>query len=828
MGVDFEMKHRRISLGLMLSSAAFFVSPGLAQQPSPPAEPTPPPAQTVDDAEQAPNGAPSSEAQQSAIGDIVVTARRSEERLQTTPVAVTAISSQGLEVAQVQDATDLQRVAPSFSIQTGGPSVSGLVFVSLRGQQNQNPGTANDPTVATYIDGVYIPRPSQGQTDLDDLERVEVLRGPQGTLFGRNTTGGAINIISAVPKDYFEVIAKAQVGKYDYRSAGVTVNAPLAEGLALRVNGTFHERDGYVRNPTLGRSADDPRSYFGRAKLRYEGTGWDVMLSADYNRITDHGQKVGLVAFNPAVFTALPGGAGVPALLQPFVQTKATWYQTNGTGYILPTINPAGTAIFNSLPADVQQLYRERPQNKVIAYGFGGTVNIDLGSNLSFKSITGYRYSNSTGLIDTDGTPVPLLTTRSGYGSKQFSQEAQLTGGAGTSFSYIIGGYYGHEKGYESSVSQTFGFIPAPRFITENAADVLNVTKGVYAQGNLTLAPGLRTTAGIRWTWDDREVVLHNKSRLGDPTTCTVPLKDPGSVCDQTQKVKFNYPAWTIGVDYQVSRDIFLYALTRGASKSGGWNVRAGSIPAFRPEKVRDVEAGIKADWFDHRLRTNVALFHSWTIGLQKQIGALIPGTTQPTQYLINAGTARIWGAEFEVTAVPWQGMELNANVSLMDGKYKTGSFTEIQSVGGVNTVVDRSAEPLSQLAHTQFTIGGTQTIPTSFGQVRAHLDYSYISAMSISPVTPAPTASAAVKATYETQNALTRIPAYGLLNGRIGVQLDNPNLELFLFARNILGKKYTSRVFADLYTQGLGFVQRTVGDPFTFGGGATFRFGGR
>ncbi|MDB5721000.1 MAG: TonB-dependent receptor, partial [Alphaproteobacteria bacterium] len=299
-------------------------------------------------------------------------------------------------------------------------------------------------------------------------------------------------------------------------------------------------------------------------------------------------------------------------------------------------------------------------------------------------------------------------------------------------------------------------------------------------------------------------------------------------VCDQTEKVKFNYPAWTFGLDYQASRDVFVYALTRGASKSGGWNVRAGSIPAFRPEKVRDVEAGIKADWLDHHLRTNVALFHSWTIGLQKQIGALIPGTTQPTQFLINAGNARIWGAEFEVTAVPWQGMELNANLSLMDGKYEAGTFTEVQSVGGVNTVVDRSGEPLPQLAKKQFTIGGTQTLPTSFGQIRAHLDYSYISSMSISPVTPASTQSATVKANYAVQNTLTHIPGYGLLNGRIGVQLDNPNLELFVFARNILDKKYTSRVFADLYTQGLGFVQRTVGDPFSFGGGVTVRFGGR
>lgn len=797
------MNIRKLSARLLLTSASLLASVGaFAQQTGP-------------------------EASATGIQDIVVTARRTEESLQTTPVAVTAIGAESLETNQIEDATDLQRVTPSFSIQTGGPSVSGLVFVSIRGQQNQNPGTANDPTVATYIDGVYIPRPSQGQTDLDDLQRLEVLRGPQGTLFGRNTTGGAVNIITADPKDYFELIARGEVGEYAYRSAGLTVNAPLADGLALRVNGNYRERDGYVRNRALGNTVDDPESYFVRGKLRYQGTGWDVTLSGDYNKINDNGQKVGLVAFNPAVFTALPGGAGVPAQLAPYVQTEATWYETNGTGYVLPTINPAGTAIYNSLPANVRDLYLQKPQNQVIAYGFGGVLNIDLGGDMAIKSITGYRYSDSTGLIDTDGTPVPLLTTRSRYASEQYSQELQLTGKAGD-FSYIIGGYYGHEEGLESSVSQTFGFIPAPRFITENAADVTNITKGLFAQGTYQLTPQLRATAGLRWTWDDREVVLHNKSRLGDPTTCTLPNRDPGSVCDQTQKTNFDYPAWTLGVDYQASDNAFVYLQTRNASKSGGWNVRAGSIPAFNPERVRDVEGGAKLDWFDNRLRTNIALFYSWTRGLQKQIGALIPGTTQPTQYLINAGNAHIYGAEFEVTAVPWEGMELSGNLSLLDGGYEKGSFTEVQSVGGANIVVDRSNEPLPQLAKTQFMIGATQTVPISGGEVRVHFDYAYIGSMSISPVTPAPTVSAAVKATYDTQNALTRIRGYGLLNGRIAVRIEDPNVEMFVFARNILDKKYTSRVFADLYTQGLGFVQRTVGDPFTFGGGFTFRFGGR
>lgn len=823
------MKRSLFVRSLFMSATMLTPSVLYAQQVSPPAQPTPPAPDSVNTAGSSPNAAPTPETAASGIADIVVTARRTAENLQSTPVAVTALGSQALEVAQIQDATDLQRVAPSFSIQTGGPSVSGLVFVSLRGQQNQNPGTANDPTVATYIDGVYIPRPSQGQTDLADIERLEVLRGPQGTLFGRNTTGGAINILTSDPKDYFEVLAKGQVGNYNFTSAGLTVNAPLGDGLAVRISGNYSNRDGYVRNPTLNSTADDPTSYFVRGKLKYEGEGLTITLSGDYNKINDNGQKVSLVAINPAVFTALPGGAAVVPILQSFITNDATFYQTNGTGYTTPAINAAGTAIFNALPANVQALYSQRPQNQVIAYGFGGIVQVDLGGDMSLKSITGYRYSNSTGLIDTDGTPVVLLATRSGYGSHQFSQELQLTGKIGSNFNYILGGYYGHEKGYESSTSQTFGFIPAPRFITENASDVTNVTKGIFGQGNLNLTEKLRVTAGLRWTFDDREVVLHNKSRLGDPATCTLPNPDVVGVCNQTQKVSFDYPAWTLGFDYQASDDVFLYAQTRGASKSGGFNVRAGSIPAFAPEKVRDVEVGAKIDWLDNRLRTNVALFHSWTYGLQKQIGALIPGTTQPTQYLINAGNARIYGAEFEVTAIPVKGLEINATLSLLDGQYERGTFTEVQRVNGVNVTVDRSGEPLPQLAKVQYNIGATQTIPIeNLGDLRLHLDYSYISSVVISPVTAAPGVSAAVQATFDTQNRLTRVPGYGLLNGRVGLQIDDPNVEVFAFARNITGKKYVSRVFADLYTQGLGFVQQTVGDPFTFGGGVTVRFGGR
>lgn len=822
--------HRSYRFGLAFCSVALMpMSHALAQQSSPPTDPVPPAPATATPTLQTPatTAVPADTAPRSTgIGDIVVTARRQSERLQSTPVAVTALTSETLQQTQIQDAVDLQRVTPSLSIQTGGPSVSGLVFLSIRGQNNQNPGTANDPTVATYLDGVYIPRPSQGQTDFNDLERIEVLRGPQGTLFGRNTTGGALNIITAQPTDRFELLAKAEVGNYDYRSISGTVNVPITDALAARVTGAFRDRSGYAHNDALDRDADDNRSYFTRAKLRYEGAGFDLTLSGDYNRLTDKGQKVGLVAFNPAVFTALPGGAAVVPILNRYIQTKDSWYTTNGTGYVLPTVTPAGTAIFNALPAGVRQLYSEKPQNKVIAYGFAATANVELNDDFAIKSITAYRYSNSTGLVDTDGTPVPLLTTRSGYGSKQFSEELQLTGKIGDRFNFILGGYYGSEDGYESSVSQTFGFIPAPRFITENFADVKNVSKGLFGQGYYKLAEGVRLAGGLRWTWDDRDVVLHNKTRLGDPATCSVAQKDPGSVCDQTQKASFDYPAWTLGIDYQASPNAFFYAKTSGAAKSGGWNVRAGSLPAFSPEKLKDVEAGTKLDWFDRRLRTNATVFYSWTKGVQRQLGTLFNG--QPTQYLINAGNTRIYGAEFEITAVPWTGMELAGNLSLLRGHYENGTFIETQVVNGAPVRVDRSGEPLPQLPRQQFTISATQRVPASFGTFNIHADYSYISSQLITPVTAAPNASAATQAVFATQNALTRVPGYGLLNGRVGLQLDDPAVEIYVFGRNLLAKKYTSRVFADLYTQGLGFIQRTVGDPFTFGAGVTYRFGGR
>src|SRR5690606_20522612 len=154
------------------------------------------------------------------------------------------------------------------------------------------------------------------------------------------------------------------------------------------------------------------------------------------------------------------------------------------------------------------------------------------------------------------------------------------------------------------------------------------------------------------------------------------------TTCNQAQNAKFNYPAWNAGLDWQASDNLFLYVATRGAAKAGGWNLRAGGLPAFAPEKVKDVEAGLKVDLFDRRLRFNTAVFHTWKDDNQAIVNSFVDGIGV-TQYIQNNGKVRIWGWENELTLVPWEGMTLNVNGSLQDGKYAKGSFSETQVVAG-------------------------------------------------------------------------------------------------------------------------------------------------
>jgi len=774
------------------------------------------------------------------LDEIVVTARRTEENLQSTPVAVTALGAEALERAQVSDVTDLQRTTPSLSIATGAPSASGFAFVAMRGQGNLQALVSNDPAVAIYVDGVYIPRPSQGLTDLFDLQRVEVLRGPQGTLFGRNTIGGAVNILSADPTGDFSGLIKVEAGSYQQLGANVVLNGAITDQLSARVVASTKGRSGYGNSIPLGRDVWDQDSDFFRGKLKYDGGPLQLVLSGDYNKIEDNGQFTALHAYAPELFgpTGSFGPFGLATTLNNSLHNRG-FYNSYATGFLVPT-----SPTFAALPAEVRAMYSMPLGNRLEAYGFGLNASIELG-NITLKSITGYRFSDTDGIIDTDGTPAPILTTWAGYSSDQWSQELQISGGIGDKFTYIAGGYYSDETGVEFSRSQNFGFLPynaATRpnagLAGQNLADVHNTSVGVFGQGYYQLTESLRLAAGLRWTWDSRDTELHNFTVYGLPGTCNVPTPDVAGVCTQTQEVKFDYPAWTVGLDWQINEDVFAYIQTRRASKSGGWNTRAGGLPAFEPETVRDLEGGFKATWLENRLRTNIAVFHSWQSDVQRNAAALTPAGAS-TQFIVNAGNARVYGIEVEGAYRPWSGMELTSNLSLMNGEYESGSFIEQQSVPGVGLPgctlspagtssicpVDRSDEELPQLPKIQYNVGATQVLPTSFGAVTLHVDYSYLGRQFYNPVTPAAQQSATTKAIYAAANDITRTPGYGLLNARFAIEFDAHDVEFAIYGKNILGEEYNTRQFADVYAAGLGFATDFIGEPTTYGASLTKRF---
>lgn len=732
------------------------------------------------------------------IADIVVTARRMEESLQTTPIAVTAISTEGLERAQVRTMEDVQRLAPNLSVSSGVPSASGFAFLSIRGQANLEALTTNDPAIGTYIDGIYIGRPAQGLFNLVDVARVEVLRGPQGTLFGRNTIGGAINITTNQPTNKFEGWVEGQIGNYDDRRLTGVLNVPLVnESVGVRLVYRHIEHDGYGYNVPTKSDLFDARSddtFRGTVRIAPVDAIWSLTVVGDYNKTRDSGILTNLSGWNKQA----PALAGVD--LDPYVVSKdRNFYRSFGT------IGDFGDGYTFG--------------NKLKTYGAAATLDVDLGA-VNFKSITGARKLASKGYQDLDSTPLDLLAVYAAYNVKQFSQEIQVSGAFG-GLNWITGLYYFKETSHDFSVNEVFGFFGLPPSF--NDANIANTSRAAFAQLYYEVSDRLRLTGGLRYTIDTRKVVLHNLDAFGVAASCNVVRDEPGGVCNQTLDRDFKYPAWTAGADYRINPSLFVYAKTSGASMSGGWNARQGSPVSFDPEQAKDVEIGVKADWLDRRLRTNVALFHTWQSNVQRSVGTVVGTTT--TQYTLNAGDAHVNGAEFEVTAAPWRGLEVSGSLGLIRAAYDKGTFKSNQAVGGVVYSVDRSGETLPQVPRTTYNVSATQRVPISVGELEIHADYAYISKQTYYVDTPADAQPQSVKDQYAEANRQAQAAGYGLLNARIGLRLNSPDLEFNLFARNITDKKYVTRTYANLYKD-LGYVQHFPGQPRTYGLSVRVGFG--
>lgn len=800
------------------------------------------------------------------IADIVVTARKTSESLQSTPVAVSAISGQALADQQILGIQEIQALTPNLTF-SSAVAQPGSATVFIRGQGSSDGLIAIDQAVGVYLDGVYAARSTGGATDLLDVQRVEVLRGPQGTLFGRNTTGGAINIIANKPTDNLEGSMRVDYGNYNSWLAQGVLNLPLSEGVAVRAAFQHRERDGFGRNVLLNRPVGDLKSDFGRLSLAFEpaGSGFKALLSGDFSKFSNSGEQVGLKSYNPTLSTLAPNASPNPAI-SPFLPTELL-AAACGTQAI-PAGLPAQTAGFlGGLKAGAIPLCGSGPKPGPIgSYALGGANNpgfynqagnvpsygksdthgvsavleYEFSPAATVKSTTAWRGVKLESLTDNDGTPYAIVggmppVPGNRIEQDQFSQELQLSGDVG-SFEYILGGFYFVENGTDNSDSASL--FPLNPAVASIDSIVRNQSLAGYGQIIWKATDSIRITGGLRYTEDKRALTIRNRDRnvLTNAVTSSLAIFDPvtgaaisdlrdGDPSDPFRasfSQSFSYWSYLISADWQASDNTFFYAKTSRSQRSGGFNTRAvaGGIPpvGFRPEIVTDYEIGAKIDLLDRRVRLNLAVFNANIDDQQRNVigvgnGRLVSGVE-------NAAAAKIRGVEAELTVVPTEGLSFGSNVGYTDARYDR--FLNLDGSDWSNTEFPYTPDwTLAFFGDYAFDVGP--------GRVKLHADYSWRSEAFAVPI--AASAQQRVGRTAEQiaaiSNALqatARIPSYGLLNARVAFEFNEPNIELSFYARNITKEQYFSRLLP-LEGTALGLTSYLPGDPQTYGASISFRF---
>ena len=623
------------------------------------------------------------------LEEITVTARKRTESLQDTPISVTAFSTSSMEARSLVNLQSLSNVTPNVDINHGrGDGGSSNAAVFIRGVGQNDFIFPTDPGVGIYVDGVYVARSVGGMLDLADIERVEILRGPQGTLYGKNTIGGAINVTTTRPRGDLEGRIKATTGSRNRIDVEGNINFPIAEDkLYGKIAAATKNQDGYSKRVSDGLDLGDTNLDTFRAGLNWLASDdVEVYLSFDGTKIRQNGtpgtllgtfdDPSGLYALYNGVAAAMVAAElGLPAgSLFDDRWVTGDPYLSNGTG---PTQDSVDT--------------------------WGGTLTVDwqAGDNLAVRSVTGYREMDATIQVDMDYTPFPIVHTDEEQHQKQFSQEIQLSGTAMDGrLNWLLGGYYFNED--INDVNTTYlgsglfdalealpaaliplvpGFtcpaaFPAPcaggagnPYNTVFDLDVHPITAldtdnwAAFAHLTYDLTDQLSLTLGGRYSWEKKvyfiDSVFPNSGKIATP-----PTTDEQSWSKFTPKV---------GLDYHVNDDVLLYASFSKGFKSGGWNPRPLDPLEFKPygqENLTAYELGVKSRLFDNRMTLNVATFFSQYNDLQLSSNSVNPNTGGLLLTVDNAGDVEIWGVEAEVVARPTANLDLNLGVGYMDNKY--------------------------------------------------------------------------------------------------------------------------------------------------------------
>ncbi len=692
-------------------------------------------AQAQAQAPAAPQAQAPAAADDTSIEEIIVTAQRREERLQDVPIAVAAVTGKQLEKQGIQTTNDLGQAVPSLTV----TNFSGYVLPRIRGIGNSVFGAGYEGGVATYIDGVYIASAPASLLSLHNVERIEVLKGPQGTLFGRNATGGLIQVVTREPSADPSGTVEVGMDNYATATADLYVTGGLGGSVAVDLAGHVgNQGQGYGVNRYNGKDV-------------YKG-GDDISLRSS-------------LLYTPSDDTK--------------IRLSADYQKNNGSLYTASRLAPGTSAPFPQ--GYLQSSWDVNTDLDSYSSYEGGGVSARIDQDLGvgrLTSITAYRKSDNVVLSDIDGTPTAALGVMTHQYDHQFSQELQLSSGASSPIQWVTGVYYFQSAGrFDPVKAILLGPFQAPSPQGPISATYTYGNQRVdalagYAQATGQIAHETNLTVGLRYSTERHRLdASQSFDVVGGPSNIPLP-----AIADQSKR--YSDPTWRISLDHRFSPEAMVYASYNRGFKSGGFNAPAPSDPAFAPETLDAYEVGVKSDLFDRRFRLNAAAFYYDYKNLQ----VLKATGTVTTVY--NGAAATVYGLDLDFVARLSSNFTLSGGLTLLHDRFTDFPAATIatQVPGGVVTSVGSAkGNRLPQTADFSGTVTADYHVPTSFGVVGANVTYSYNDGY------------------YTQPDNILHQPSYDVLATTVRIDFSN-GLGVRLWGRNLTNSKIAQNLSASAF----------------------------
>ncbi|HGM8398412.1 TPA: TonB-dependent receptor [Pseudomonas aeruginosa] len=725
-----------------------------------------------------------------ALGKVTVTARRREEDSQKVPTPITVLGGETLEAQRISRVQDLQQVLPSVNVAYIHARQSS---VAVRGIGNNPASDGLEGSAGIYLDNVYLGRPGMAVFDLLDIEQLELLRGPQGTLFGKNTTAGVLNISTRAPTFTAERTVEVSGGQDGYFQGRGTVSGPLGETLAGRLSAYRTRDDGYIKNIHDDNYLNGGERQGARGQLLFEpNEDFSLRWIADYNE--EDSSNGSMVVYGAAErFWQRAALVGASPLRDP----QRRKVNINGRQHV--SVHQGGSSL---------------------------EANWNLAGGYRLTSISAYRYWHFTPANDEQLNVSAINDTGVEVHDRQFSQEIRLASPTGGAFDYVVGAY-AFRQNLGNKTFTSYGPLADLYLLGANLGalnDTYSKANGkietdsfaLFAQGTWHLTERLDFTAGLRGTYEEKNAKVERFAPLGGAAVGGVGAAVRNGqlgAYDSGDLSQYNFaPSALLSLSYQFSDDLLGYASLSHGEKSGGVNLAVGSAPSagadsllVGPERANDAELGLKSTLFDRRLLLNANLFWTGIHGYQATTLYQAPGSTQLVQVLANAGSVRSRGLEFEASALPLRGLTLNFNGSYNDVTYL--SFKDAPCPAEVST---RPGAPSSCDLTGQRVVGASKWIANLNGEYQWRLDDRF---------QPYVSASYAYRSAAEgtlDNSDLSKIDGYALVNLAAGLRSDlgDGQLDTSVWLKNAFDKDYYLSAFASIN----GSYTASVGQPRTLG----------